>query len=153
MPTTINGIGTHYYGNKNRVVRTGVCRSCGRSASLSSYDTRLWFVVVFVPVIPLGRKRIIDECSYCRRHYVANQDDYAMSRQLALSGSRDRFRTEGTTESAIAAHAEMLGFHAFDDARQFRDEVLAASPDDARIHRNNSGFLTSASTRIDDRAK
>lgn len=134
MPTTINGIGTHYYGNKNRVVRTGVCRACGGSGSLSSYDTRLWFVVVFVPVIPLGRKRIIDECSHCRRHFVANQDEYAMSRQLALSGSRDRHRTEGTTESAIAAHAEMLGFHAFDDARQFRDEVLAASPDDALLH-------------------
>ena len=59
MPTTVNGIGTHYYGKSNTAVRNGRCNSCGRICQLTSYDTRLWFVVVFVPLIPLGRKRVI----------------------------------------------------------------------------------------------
>lgn len=62
MPTTVNGVGTHYYGRKNRAARISVCRACGRQGMLESYDTRLWFVIVFIPIIPLGRKRIIDQC-------------------------------------------------------------------------------------------
>ena len=76
MPTTINGVGTHYYGKKNASVRAGACRSCGRVSNLESYDTRLFVVIVFIPVIPLGRKRIIDSCPFCRRHFVANQGEY-----------------------------------------------------------------------------
>ena len=81
MPTTYNGIGTHYYGRKNRNVRHGVCRSCGAEGPLESYDTRLWFVVVFIPVIPLGRKRIIDQCSRCSRHWAASQDQWERSEE------------------------------------------------------------------------
>src|SRR3990172_2861104 len=125
MPTTVNGIGTHYYGKKNRTGRTGTCRSCNRVGNLESYDTRLWFVVFFIPVIPLGRKRIIDSCPACQRHYAADQDQFAMARQLSLSGARDQFKSDPTPESAIAVHAEMLGFHAHDDARTLREETLA----------------------------
>ena len=68
MPYTLNGIGTTYYGNKNPHEVKGTCEFCKASAKLKSYDTMLWFVVVFVPLIPLGRKRIIDMCSVCSKH-------------------------------------------------------------------------------------
>ena len=58
MPTTINGIGTRYFGRRNPSTRSDVCRHCDRLAVLDSYDTRLWFVIAFIPIIPLGRKRI-----------------------------------------------------------------------------------------------
>ena len=48
MPSTVNGIGTHYYGKKNRSVRQGVCNACHRQVQLESYDTRLFFVFVFI---------------------------------------------------------------------------------------------------------
>ncbi len=69
MPATINGIGTHYYGGANRSARVDVCKSCGRSATLSSYDTREWFCVLFIPLIPLHKYRILNDCSSCRRHH------------------------------------------------------------------------------------
>jgi tetratricopeptide (TPR) repeat protein len=134
MPTTINGIGTHYYGKSNRSIRRGAaCHSCGRVGDLQTYDTRLWFVVVFVPVIPLGRKTIIDECPKCRRHYAADQAKFAMARQLSLSGAREQFRADPTPEMATATHAQMVGFHAHDDAAAFRKEVLEQFPDDAQL--------------------
>src|SRR5262245_5596435 len=134
MPTTVNGVGTHYYGKKNLSVRTGTCQSCRRVANLESYDTRLWIVVLFIPVIPLGRKRIIDSCPACRRHFVADQDKFAMARQLSLSGAREKFRSEPTPESAMTVHAQMIGYHAHDDARGFRSEALAKFPNDATLH-------------------
>jgi Tfp pilus assembly protein PilF len=134
MPTTVNGIGTHYYGKSNRQVRQGVCRSCGRSARLESYDTRLWFVVVFVPVIPLGRKHIIDQCSACRRHYVADKDKYEVSRQLSTSAARSRYQQEPTPRAALELHASLMAFHERPQASEFRREALERWPDDAELH-------------------
>ena len=57
MPSTVNGIGTWYYGKDNLVTRNDRCEFCGNYGELKSYDTTLYFVVVFIPLIPLGRKR------------------------------------------------------------------------------------------------
>src|SRR3569623_104386 len=133
MPTTVNGIGTHYYGTSNAEHRHGVCRSCKREGTLKSYDTRLWLVVIFIPVIPLGRKRIIDECPSCRRHYVANADQYQMARQLTISGALDKYRSHPSPESALEVHGTLLGFHDHDEARTFRDEALEEFPRDAAL--------------------
>ena len=87
MPWTVNGIGTNYFGEKNKQVRNGTCRSCGETGLLSSYDTRLWFVIFFIPVIPLGRKRITDFCGRCKRHYVAGHDQWEESKQLGVTAA------------------------------------------------------------------
>src|SRR5688572_15781563 len=68
MPQTMNGIGTWYYGKKNVQKYQGVCRACNRLTNLTSYDTRLYFVFFMIPIFPLGRKRIIEECAICTRH-------------------------------------------------------------------------------------
>jgi tetratricopeptide (TPR) repeat protein len=133
MPYTVNGIGTFYYGNRNREVRQAACRSCGYYGPLTSYDTRLWFVIVFIPVIPLGRKRIIDECPNCRRHYVAKADEYAMGSQLAVSEAREKYLREPTVQSALEAHGRMLGYHQHEVADALRKEALERFPNDAAL--------------------
>jgi Tetratricopeptide repeat len=70
MPHVVNGCGTWYYGRKNLEQHQGVCRYCGSVATLTSYDTRLYAVVVMIPIVPLRAKRIIEDCSACRRHSV-----------------------------------------------------------------------------------
>ncbi len=93
MPITYNGVGTHYYGRGNPQSRPGVCPHCHRSVNLVSYDTRLWFVILFVPVIPLGRKRIIDRCPSCSRHYVIDLRKWETAKQLEISGALEKFRS------------------------------------------------------------
>src|SRR6185369_12137182 len=68
MPYRINGIGTGYYGRKNASARNGRCEFCKRETTLTSYDTREWFSVVFIPLIPLTPYRILESCGSCRRH-------------------------------------------------------------------------------------
>src|SRR4051812_7664792 len=133
MPTTINGIGTHYYGKKNRVVRQGVCGSCHRAGPLESYDTRLWFVIVFIPVIPLGRKRVIDQCPHCSRHAVADAYKFEVARQLRTSESLERYRRQPSPEAALEAHAQLLAFHEHDQAAEFRAGALERFPDSAAL--------------------
>src|SRR6478609_807617 len=108
MPTTINGIGTHYYGKKDRSTRTGVCGSCHRAGVLESYNTRLWFVWFFI--------RIIDKCPSCTRHMVVAADHYEQARQLQVSEGLDRFRRSPTPEAALGAHAQLLAFREVDQA-------------------------------------
>ena len=62
MPTTYNGIGTHYYGKRNLEVENAQCEFCDNYGALESYETGLYFVVLFIPLIPLGRKQILDQC-------------------------------------------------------------------------------------------
>lgn len=134
MPSTVNGIGTHYYGKRNVAKRNGTCRQCGAETVLESYDTRLWFVVIFIPIIPLGRKRILDYCNRCTRHFVANAAEYDMQMQLGISGVQEKYRSQPTPETALEVHATFLGFHRVDEADQFRAAVLAQFPEDAPLH-------------------
>lgn len=134
MPTTINGIGTHYYGKQNVTTRTAACHSCGRLDELTSYDTRLWFVFLFIPVVPLGRKRIMDECPRCHRHFAADQQAYQQAQQETLTAVVEAYRSKPTVEAALAAHAQMLAFRAYDEASTFRTEILAKHPNDAPLY-------------------
>jgi tetratricopeptide (TPR) repeat protein len=128
MPITVNGIGTHYYGKRDRSTRSAPCPFCSRVTALESYATRLWFVIFFIPVIPLGRKRIIDQCSSCKRHYAAHADRYEQAKQLQTSGALERFRREPSAESAVAAHAQLLAFHEHEKAAELRTAVLGQFP-------------------------
>lgn len=133
MPSTYNGIGTQYYGKKDIQSRPGPCPHCGRPVELISYNTRLWFVVLFIPIIPLGRKRIIDYCSLCTRHFASDADKWETAKQLEISGALEKFRSSGTPEDAIAVHQQMFHFHQYDQAAKFRKSMLDKHPDNARV--------------------
>jgi tetratricopeptide (TPR) repeat protein len=124
MPGTVNGIGTHYYGKKNYATRTAACRACRRVGELASYDTRLWVVFAFIPLIPLGRKRIIDDCPACRRHFAANADAYEQAMQLQTSGALEQYRRQPSPDTALAAHGQFLAFHQHDQAAELRAAAL-----------------------------
>ena len=55
MPQVINGIGTWYWGKRNIHAIQSQCQHCGHIGELLSYDTRAYFVVLFIPIIPLRR--------------------------------------------------------------------------------------------------
>src|SRR5262245_60595253 len=134
MPTTYNGIGTHYYGRKNVEARTAVCEHCGRSGTLTSYDTRLWFVIVFIPIIPLGRKRIINSCPACTRHYVVDLEKWETARQSEISGALESYRSNSTPENAIAAHQQLVNFHQSAQAAEFGEAMRQKFGDNAKVH-------------------
>jgi len=142
MPVTYNGIGTHYYGKKNLETHPGVCRQCGRGVSLSSYDTRLWFVIVFIPVIPLGRKRIIEQCPACRRHFASDLDKWEAAKQVEISGALEKFRANPTPEAAIAAHQQLINFHQTAQAADFRQMLVQKFAEDAKVHSYLGNALT-----------
>ena len=127
MPTTYNGVGTTYAGKKNVTTRRTVCSSCGREAMMESYDTRLFFCFLFIPLIPLKRVRVLDMCPSCRVHRTVHPAEYEAGRQLHVSGALEEFRKQPTPANAVKVHAAMLAFHENDRALEFRtgaDDML-----------------------------
>jgi tetratricopeptide (TPR) repeat protein len=85
MPTVYNGIGTWYWGRSDGLIRRGICENCGNLAALKSYDTQMFFVIFFLPIVPLGRKRIVDECPLCKRHRSTKQREWQQGRREVQS--------------------------------------------------------------------
>ena len=133
MPSTINGIGTRYVSKSNLNAREAACSVCNRNCTLNSYDTRLWFVVLFIPVIPLKRKRIIDMCSLCEYHYAVDADEWEMSKQLNVSGALEKFREQSSVEAALEVHGNLCGFQQFKEATEFREAAIQEFPEDADL--------------------
>ncbi|MFT3881568.1 MAG: zinc-ribbon domain-containing protein [Gemmatales bacterium] len=70
MPSTYNGIGTWYHGKTDIHRLKGACEFCNNVGDLTSYDTTLYFVVFFIPVIPISKYRVLQQCPRCEKHRV-----------------------------------------------------------------------------------
>ncbi len=125
MPSTINGIGTAYRGKKNVKTRMGVCDHCHRQVLLQSYETRLCFVVLFLPVVPLEKKQIIDYCPACTWHKSVSLGEWkALGQQAIEQASRQATANPDNPEAAIELHATLSAFHRTEDAERV-GKVLA----------------------------
>ncbi len=133
MPSSINGVGTHYYGRKNRKARTAVCQHCGHKAELTSYETRLWFVFFFIPIIPFGRKRISDQCAVCNRHIAMGLKRWEIGRQAETASAIERFRKDQSEEAALDVHGQLLGFQQYEEAAAFRATMRERFPESAPL--------------------
>lgn len=123
MPTVHEGIGTWYWGKTNMRVHRGVCEHCHRTVDFRSYDTTKYFVIFFIPIFPLGRRHIIDQCPRCSRHRAIKLSLWEQGRSQALAEAAEALRREPNNvevaKNAIAAAV------AFQDATAF-DEFIPA---------------------------
>ena len=94
MPSTLNGVGTRYYGKKNVHARDDDCEHCGVYNELKSFDTTIYFVVLFIPLVPLGKKRIVDLCSSCKRHYAIDLKDWEQQRKDSIQEVAAAFESD-----------------------------------------------------------
>lgn len=134
MPYTLNGIGTGYWGKGDLFTRTDVCPHCGRMAKLRSYNTTHCFVVLFLPIVPLGRRRIIDDCSICRRHRIIPlrkwQEGKRAAAEAALEACR---RAPSDAEAAKAAIAAAAAYQNHDLLAQLQQTLGPSQGHNAEV--------------------
>src|SRR5262249_22596952 len=85
--------------------RVDTCKQCGHSATLSSYDTREWFCILFIPLIPMQKFRILNDCSRCRKHYRLKEGEFAKKLAEATAPLKRAIRT---TPSDPQPHIELV---------------------------------------------
>jgi tetratricopeptide (TPR) repeat protein len=116
MPTVHNGIGTWYYGKRRIHTFTAVCEFCGRQGDLASYDTSHFVVLFFVPVIPLGKKRVIRQCPTCQRFKVTRLSQWEATKARDGAEVLEKLRANPDDRDAIM---RAVGF-----ATGYQDEPL-----------------------------
>jgi Flp pilus assembly protein TadD len=134
MPITVNGIGTTYYGKKNLKSYSGLCEFCRRPAELQEYETRLWFVVFLVPVIPLGRKQILGYCGICQRHRALPLGQWEKLKEEAIAAETQKFSaTPDDPQTALNLLQTLSGFSRFEEAEKLAQGIQAHFGDDADV--------------------
>ena len=136
MPHVINGVGTWYYGKRNVHRLRNVCPQCSAVGDLESYDTTLYFVVVFVPLLPLARKRVMDSCPSCGAHRVMPLAAWDKAKSEGLTGALDRLQAAPGDREAV--------LNALGTAATFQNEALLAVAADAQAthHPADAGLLS-----------
>jgi tetratricopeptide (TPR) repeat protein len=134
MPYTINGIGTHYYGKKHEKAVYGRCSACGYQGNMLEYETGLYFVVLYIPLIPLGKKQIFDYCPKCRRHAVMPLEKWntyknnTLEKVLAENESRP-----DDPESALSLFETLIEFNHYEEANLMASKLEKTYPGHWRI--------------------
>jgi tetratricopeptide (TPR) repeat protein len=144
LPYTLNGIGTHYYGRSNQSAHVGACKSCKRSATLASYDTREWFCVLFIPLIPLTKFRILDECSSCRRHFRMKASEFQDKMQKSVAPLREAIqRSPRDPQPYIDLVRTFIGWKMRAEAERELQSAAALFPQNVEL------LLLSADLRVE----
>ncbi|HET7435565.1 MAG TPA: CDC27 family protein [Thermoanaerobaculia bacterium] len=129
MPFTFNGIGTHYYGRRNASAVNGVCAQCHRNATLSSYDTTEFFVIIYIPLIPVAKYRIMDQCSSCRRHYRMPLAQFQANVGATIEPLREAARRDPlNAEKREALIRELIGAKLTGEAETEARDAATAFP-------------------------
>lgn len=134
MPSTINGVGTTYYGKKNLRRHTGVCESCKHEVEMLDYETRLWFTVAFIPLIPLGRKQVLNYCTACTGHMAVPVEQWnQITNEMAAESAREAAKNPTDTEAAIEQLFTLMSLDKRDQATRYAGELTRRFPDSAEV--------------------
>lgn len=117
MPGTINGIGTKYFGKAKHRICYGECEACGAEGALQSYVTQKYFVVLFVPIIPLSTYHVSSECPNCNRHRIIPQRKWDKLKNKTKSEISEALRTGSASEEFLLDKLRYFG--TFEDPALF----------------------------------
>ncbi len=101
MTQGVRNAKTSHFGRHNPYVRRGFCDFCGETRNLYSYDTRDFFALGRIPLVPARALRVLDACERCTRHGTLSQRDWGRERKLHLDDVKLAMETDpGNSELA-----------------------------------------------------
>ncbi|QDU80178.1 cellulose synthase subunit BcsC [Polystyrenella longa] len=135
MPFTINGVGTTYFGKKNKNEYQGKCEFCGQPSQIIDYDTLHSVCLLYIPIIPLGRKRVLGECNHCGQHRTLKLSEWEDSVESALTESMLRMKEKPhDLAAAIELHQTFHQAGKQDQAAEIARVIKERFPRDFDAH-------------------
>ena len=118
--------GTYHLGKTDRITERDVCEFCGKEAKLESYTARAWGHLMFIPLIPTSRTRVLRYCTRCQhfRQITARELPGAVD-EISRQAVEDV--RAGKTDDVLGAAILLTQLGAFDQA----DALLEACPEDS----------------------
>lgn len=134
MPYRINGIGTTYLGKSSLETYVAHCDSCNQDMQLERYETRLWFTFLFIPLIPLSRKQILDYCPYCTTHRALPYDEWVRIREESIDESMQELQAnKDDPEAAMQLLGTLETFHQREEAANLAAAMRKSFADNTEV--------------------
>jgi tetratricopeptide (TPR) repeat protein len=108
MPYSYDGIGTGYTKHTNENGWAQTCPHCGKLERLTSFDTHLAFIVLFLPLVRLKRLRIIGYCPSCTKHAQIPHAEWRAKLDRLVDDAKMKLARDDTTiDDALALLNEL----------------------------------------------
>ena len=109
---------------------------------MTDYETGYYVVLIFVPVIPLGRKQIIGECPRCRRHRVMPLAEWEMIRETQINNGMTRLADSPDDPSkALELLGQLTVFNRMEEAWDLANATQTSHTNNADIQIEVGGWF------------
>ncbi|MCB9855818.1 MAG: hypothetical protein H6818_09030 [Phycisphaerales bacterium] len=119
--------GWGYFFRRNILHIVDTCSHCHRHGPLACYDAIYFFKLYYLPMIPLGRKRIMRECPHCKYGSTIPYSKYrkivAGELEPAIETLRDKPSDRDSAVKALAITIQLCDKQGFERA----EEVIGRS--------------------------
>lgn len=95
--------GSGYFNRRDHSLVRGSCQSCGQRGYLRSYTSTHFITLYFLPVIPIGSKKIIEECPHCKNALGLSRRKFNAFRKKDLPQAVARFEANPSDKDAAEA--------------------------------------------------
>jgi len=134
MPRTNDGSGTTYLGKWNHQTQDRECESCHQRVSLVSFETWQCACVLSIPLIPLGKKQVLDYCPRCQKHRVMPHRDWVrVQEQWIAESSAELPALPDDPDKSIRAHSAFDSLQKHEEATQLAELMEASFCDLASV--------------------
>lgn len=100
--------GTRCYGQDDGYSRHDYCEHCGQHGRLKTYSTAKFGHLYFIPIIPLGKKRVFDSCPRCEMQREAPLAAYNKGKESDLAEMYEVLKGQGQAPELVTKGIMML---------------------------------------------
>lgn len=126
--------GTAYYGKDNLHSQEGECRQCGKQGDLQYYDSIKYFTLFWIPIIPLGKKRILEACPHCKRHFESGMGKYKENKKSSLEEIYGQMRQHPNDEQIVIEYIYTLfSFSMYNEFITIADDLAKKFSTNAQV--------------------
>lgn len=110
------------------------CTRCGRRDYHRSYTTTRYFSLCFVPLLPLGNKKILGECQHCGESSGLSRRDFRSLLNTELSEAINSYQEDPTKpENASKIIAAAIRTQHPDTLKKHAQQIASTFPKDAAM--------------------
>lgn len=93
--------GERYIGRKNHVHVHSSCKNCDYHGPMNCYHTTNYFTIYFLPVSPLGVRRVFNECPKCKNGLILDKKQYNQLVETEMPQALQQARQDPANPQAI----------------------------------------------------
>lgn len=133
--------GTMFLTEKRLRQRTDKCQFCGQVRTISSFEGFKVFHIYGVPLIPLGKKKVLNKCKGCKRYLQLSISKWNELRTKELARAQETYAADrNDPQKALFLFDSFETFGTDQESADFLKEMTSKFPSDADVLARAAGW-------------